>query len=486
MGGGARPAPRLAPMRAVSESSPRRGACQGAGSGPTARPRWRGPGLVQSVVLAFVTFLTLPASAASTEFEFALLGDPQIGFGPSGEFADYGRLRQVLGAVQGSKAELVVVAGDLVQSRRLVEGLLVRRALAEVDRSVLVVPGNHDVVDGDSLHAFREDFGGDHFVEVRGAVAFVGLDSETARKPEISEAAFELEWDFIERSMSELDAEVTTRFLVMHRPPFIDDEHEEGSEANWPLETRARLLALSRQHGFRHILAGHLHRTHAVRTVDGIEIVVLPGTARSFDRSALGYERFVVQGRAVTHEFVRVAPAPSEPPAVAGLRGWTPRLLDPSPRHWLFTLLYGLAGYLALRRARRDVVARRTWQAIGGVCLAFGANFQLDLDEAITEVGRVVSLRLGFHALRHSLTAVLFTLLVGWGAVRLARARERMELGTWLALAALSVPLGWFCLSAMSHHDLGMILTEDTWDVLHLIAIGTVLLTARARPARGK
>lgn len=429
-------------------------------------------------LLALFAFFSPRPAVADTDFEFALLGDPQIGYGPSGDFADYRRLSEVLGAVRASQAELVVVPGDLVQSRRYVEGALVRRALGAAERPVLVVPGNHDVVDAESLADFQEDYGADHFVEVRGAVAFVGLDSETARGTGISEAAFELEWDFIVQAMSELDSSVTARFLVMHRPPFFEDEHEGGSEANWPPEPRARLLALARQHGFRHVLAGHLHRTHSARTADGIEIVVLPGTARSFDQSALGYERFVVRGAEVTHHFVRVAPGPADPPSVPGLSAWTPRLVDPSPRHWLFTLLYGFAGYAALRRARRDA-ARRTWQTIGAVCLAFGANFQLDLDEAITEVGRVVSQRLGFYPLRHLLTGAAFALLVAFAARRLARARERTEAGTWLALVALSVPLGWFCLSAMSHHDLRMILEEDTWDLLHLLALGTVALAAR-------
>lgn len=439
---------------------------------------WFGSNLVVAALV--VLALLIPrVSAASTELEFVLLGDPQVGFGPSGEFADYRRLSLVLDAVRASQAELVVVPGDLVQSRRFVEGALVRRALDGAGRPVLVVPGNHDVVDGDSLAAFREDFGADHFVEVRGAVAFVGLDSETARSPQISEAAFELEWEFIERSMSELAPEVTARFLVMHRPPFIDDEHEGSSDGNWPLETRMRLLALARQHRFRFVLAGHLHRTHGARTVDGIEVVVRPGTARSFDRSPLGYERFVVRGGEVTHRFVPVGPAPREAFAVPGLRGWTPRLFDPSPRHWLFTLLYGLAGGVALRRAQRDAAARRSWQVIGAVFLAFGANFQLDLDEAITEVGRVVGQRVGFHSVRHLLTGTVFTLLVMWGVRWLARAREHGTADTWLALVALAVPLGWFCLSAMSHHDLGMILGEDTWDLLHLLAIGVVLAMAR-------
>jgi hypothetical protein len=54
-----------------------------------------------------------------------------------------------------------------------------------------------------------------------------------------------------------------------------------------------------------------------------------------------------------------------------------------------------------------------------------------------------------------------------------------------VALAALAVPSVWFCLSAISHHDLGMLFNESWWDLLILATLAVIMLSARrARPAR--
>jgi Icc-related predicted phosphoesterase len=415
-------------------------------------------------------------SGTSASFSFVLLGDPQIGYGIGGDLADGSRFRQVLGAVDASRPALAVVAGDLVQHRSFWQWWIFDRALKGSRTKSLLVAGNHDVVSEGSLASFRASYGTDHYRYAAGPVTFLVLDSEVMRSPELSAREFDEQWRWFERTLAD-EPPGRRVFLAAHRPPFADDENEADSGRNWPLATRQRLLAAMRQHGVRWFLAGHLHARRTVRTADGITVVVEPGSARSFDASVIGYRAFHVDGDRVEEKLVKVLDAPSPPFAVPGFPGWTPRIADFSIRHWLFTLAYFATGALALRTARAFRAAKRTptlgvWGAVAAALFFFGLNMQLDFDEALTEVGRLGSKVVGIYNVRHLITGTALALACAagaWWLGRRFRASPRDRAST-LALASLTIPTAWFCLSTISHHSLGMVLSEETWDVLTLLA----------------
>lgn len=453
------------------------------------RAAWR---LTVAISLGVSGAYTLPANASPgfSPFEFALLGDPQIGYGQGGEWADASRFAKVVDALNASSVPLVVVPGDLVQDRSFWQQWLFDWQAGRIRAQKILAPGNHDVVDLDSLAAFRRRYGSDSLNVVFNDTAFVVIDSETARDTRISRAEYDAQWAFIESSLAaHRTAGRTHIVLVTHRPPFVDDELEPDSDANWPRETRARLLALARGSGVRWILAGHLHSTHTARTADGLQIVVVAGSARSFDRSPVDYRVFRVEKDSLTLRNVPVAPPTVEPFSVPGLRGWTPRLFDFSVRHWLFTVLYALAGVAALRTARAipTSTTRTGWRSVAFMLFAFGINMQLDFDELIQEIGRVAAQLSGIYAIRHAVTPVLVLALGAVAAGFLTR-HHRSTGGSAplsVALVALAVPSAWFCLSAISHHDLGMLFNESWWDLLILATLAVIMLSAsRARPAR--
>jgi hypothetical protein len=266
----------------------------------------------------------------------------------------------------------------------------------------------------------------------------------------------------------------------------VDNEDETDGDHNWPRETRSRLLALARAHGVRWILAGHLHRTAVIEAHDGLRIVVGAGSARSFDRSPVAYHRFRVEREALHLEQVIVAPPPAEPFTVRGLPGWTPRLFDFSVRHWIFTALYAAVALLALRAARRHARSglpetSRLWWAVTLALLFFGANMQLDLDELISEAGRIAANVTGIYALRHVITAASAVALAAMALFLFVHYwwRARGQRAPLAALACLTPPAVWFCLSAMSHHDIGMVFNEGWWDLLTLVGLVLAAVCAK-------
>lgn len=450
-----------------------------------------------SVWLGCFLLLLAPRVNAQGEafapFNFAVLGDPQLGYGPGAEWADTRRFSQVVEHVAQNNVPVTVVVGDLVEHRTIWQHWAFDWVWSGRAGQGLLLPGNHDVLDEASLAKFRERHGRDYYDFVHNNCAFIALNSETARSPALSATEFAAQWAFLEQSLkAHVAARRTHIFLAMHRPPFVEHEFEPDSDANWPRETREKLLTLARTSGVRWLFAGHLHRTHQGKTEDGLQIVVLPGSSRVFDDSPVGYQLLRVEANTVQSAWVTVAERAAPPWHVPGFREWTPRLFDFSVRHWLLTLFYAATGAVAFqtskrtartepRRAARAPRSATAWLGIAVVLWAFAANLQLDLDELIREVGRGVAKLTGIAPLRHVVTgsAAALTLLTTcvW---LLSRARRDVWYDT-LALACLLVPLGWFGLSAISHHDLRMLFSQDTWDGSSVVALGTVLFCARQR-----
>ena len=446
--------------------------------------------LACALLLALAVRDVVPATHAEglQPFEFALLGDPQIGYGRGGEYADAGHFAQVIESINTRRVPLSIVAGDLVQDKIVWQEWFFDWTLARMQRQVVLAPGNHDVVDKDSLAAYRERHGKDFFDVVFHGCAFIVLNSETARDPSISREEFDRQWAFLESALATHQRAGRDHIvLVMHRPPFVDSEQEADADTNWPQDTRRRLLALARNYGVRWILAGHLHRTVTVDTADGIHIVVSAGSARSFDKSPIAYYLFHADKDGLRHELVVVAPTPAEPFSVPGLSGWTPRLFEFSIRHWLFSVFYVIAGLFALSaskvpgRGRRDAPRQILWRVIAISMFFFGANMQLDIDELISEAGRIAGQLTGVSAIRHLITGSAAAVVAVASAVLLTRfyVSSGRDKSTPIALCALAIPTAWFCLSAVSNHDIGMLFNERWWDLWILIAMIVISVCAR-------
>ena len=123
--------------------------------GSAAPPRALRVAMLLCCALGSAAWADSPVSADTTQapfsaFDFALLGDPQIGFGPGGEYADAHRLGKIVDSVNATRLPLVLVAGDLVQDRSIWQKWLFEWQASRFGARLVLVPGNHDC--GDALH----------------------------------------------------------------------------------------------------------------------------------------------------------------------------------------------------------------------------------------------------------------------------------------------------------------------------------------------
>ena len=93
---------------------------------------------------------------------------------------------------------------------------------------------------------------------------------------------------------------------------------------------------------------------------------------------------------------------------------------------------------------------------------------QLDLDDFVQALSRVAVRLVGINSIRHLVSASLLLLCLLVAGVWLLRNLRtgRRSRPLVCAIAALGVPTTWFALSMISHHDLGMVLSDDVWDAL--------------------
>lgn len=88
---------------------------------------------------------------------------------------------------------------------------------------------------------------------------------------------------------------------------------------------------------------------------------------------------------------------------------WSLGMGDPTWGGWFTVLLYGVAAWVCwqvLRGAQASGLPvardeRWVWRVLFGAMVLLGVNKQLDLQSALTEVGRIVAERQGWYAERH-------------------------------------------------------------------------------------
>lgn len=171
---------------------------------------------------------------------------------------------------------------------------------------------------------------------------------------------------------------------------------------------------------------------------------------------------------------------------------WRPGIGDPTPLGWLTVAAYFVAAAACWRTARRD--GRGPWLVIALALVLLGINKQLDLQTALTELGRALARAQGWYEQRRTVQAGFIVALTLAGASLLAallRSARPLEPGRLLALCGMTF-IGVFVLvraSSFHHVDLflGSTVAGLRWNwVLELGGIAAVLAGAilHRRPAR--
>ena len=270
-----------------------------------------------------------PPLPAGTERVF-YLGDPQIGFGRSGWQEDETRFAAAAKAAHAVNATAVVVAGDLINiwdNTTLTGGFLDIWPREFDTGRVHLIPGNHDVNSADGnlsdfqtqLGHYRSTFGVDYHSFRTQHATFIMVNSESLISPGLGFVGkpaatsswlvneTETQWKWLEAQLAAANATGTGTahtILVSHHPPFLKSPTEAHVYWNWPMAQRTRLLGLLAEYGVKHALCGHTHTT-TNRTVGGLSIYTVAGTARAFDHNGCGHSVLDISPTAVRYQYVR-------------------------------------------------------------------------------------------------------------------------------------------------------------------------------------
>jgi len=144
-----------------------------------------------------------------------------------------------------------------------------------------------------------------------------------------------------------------------------------------------------------------------------------------------------------------------------GLIGsWSPGIGDPSAMGWLTVVLYFYAAYRCFRLARgRNVkLVRReatVWWLFTVALVALGVNKQLDLQTALTEIGRILAREQGWYEQRQTVQTEFIGLVGLLGLVSIASLglmMQRMPAATRAAMGGGVLLVAFVAIRAASFH----------------------------------
>jgi hypothetical protein len=165
---------------------------------------------------------------------------------------------------------------------------------------------------------------------------------------------------------------------------------------------------------------------------------------------------------------------------------WKPGIGDPTPVGWITVALYFTAAILAgvilySRRQELRKAERRLWQALAFGLVGLGLNKQLDLQSALTELGRLMAYDEGWYEYRHKVQRAFILCVglaaIGMGALLLAVMR-RSPAATRVAVLGACALLAFVLIRASSFHHVDLFIRASFWGIRGnwLIEVGGLLV----------
>ena len=428
-----------------------------------------------TVIMLLLILATQLSNAQQSSSEFIHIGDPQYGYSLDYKRGVAERMDELITVINGIKPEFVIIPGDLVEDRTITERWAIEKDLNQFTVPLVIIPGNHDIIDARSLKWYRKYFGADYGRYEFSNSVVLATNSEIMRDTTISESEYNKQWQWFEQQIkAHINGANGKKRLIIttHRPPFRHKLLEEEKASNWPPITRKRFLDLAEQAGASMIIAGHSHTTSIISDSQySFNIYTVGGTSRVFDDNGSGYRLFTLQDNSYQQKYIQTSSPPKVAKGFLGFKGWTPRLFDLSIRHWLFTFFYFALFLLLFSQAQS--IKQKNWQrtllATSFWVLFFAINMQLDFDELITETGRSLfdgQPKQTQQLIGFAFVGILALILTGL-SVWIVKGKQWLSC---IAYLALTLPmLAWFCLQMMSHHDIRILWPESWWDTSFVV-----------------
>lgn len=167
------------------------------------------------------------------------------------------------------RPDFIVHTGDIVvlDPDQTEDHITARDLLTALEAPYRVLPGNHDVGETfenawaglhatpERVNAFTDVFGDDHWLEIVGGFAIVGINSEILAA-DFAEA--EAQWEWLETVPEQIGDRPTLVFG--HKPVFAPFEGPQEHQMSIPAAAAERLRALFADVDVRAWGSGHLHR----------------------------------------------------------------------------------------------------------------------------------------------------------------------------------------------------------------------------------
>lgn len=178
---------------------------------------------------------------------------------------------------------------------------------------------------------------------------------------------------------------------------------------------------------------------------------------------------------------------------------WSPGIGDPTIGGWITVVLYLATSVSCWITARKPQFPgmpmsqeHYAWRAISVLFLVLGINKQLDLQSALTQVGRILSLSQGWYAQRQAVQVafiILVAMLCVIAVIILVIWAHNAPVSTWVALIGTVLVFGFVLIRASSFHHMDRFIGDRVlgfrWNwILEMGGISLVLIASAWRRKR--
>ncbi len=175
-------------------------------------------------------------------------------------------------------------------------------------------------------------------------------------------------------------------------------------------------------------------------------------------------------------------------------QGWRPEIGDPEVTGWITVAIYLISFALALTVWRRhpEMTGRGFWGVLAVGLLFLAVNKQLDLQSALTQIGRCLSQSQGWYENRRPVQfAVIGAILVmlGIGVVVTIRSLQHAMRPNALAITGLILLAGFVMVRAVGFHFVDLLIGQRLFGIsanfvmentgLILISLNALILLRR-------